>query len=560
MRFFLVVLVLSLTLLCQAWGKHLLIETEDDNGGENEEPFGDDDSGDDHWRGVQAAYNRDRKGDKCGITKPCEKCKKKECKKASNCDWKQKDCKGSSHRLTWTTNSSLTLLIGGKKRTIVLTPTTNIPGLNTPCLFKGRLEGDSSSVVSVSGCPDTDTLVSISTSLLRGVLDLSLTVAGIAKNIVAETVTDKSNEEVPNDYLVAPPEKGATKSAVWEGEMPSKVFLRTNIGYDNSLLKHFRNSHKKTKDWINKVVELTKPRLAHKSLGMVVDLKIGEVGHIDETIEASEKDIEFLKDKRYRSLTSFFCKDIGRGITGLAYIGEACRKDGYAININELYSLVHSELKTANFFAHELGHNIGMRHDFNEAHGGEGGKCDKKGIMSYGELKRIRWSRCSHNDFRHWWKEKGHRCVPNKEEKISMIRSVPDVCIEANVNYVLNDIKDIRNIDSAEACACICNEQYITETTEQDRVSTFSWNKKERRCWLKRSKDLGPLGFLVKFIKDGLNMSDGYYSGSNECCPDARFTCRTDRECFQEDKICFGLRLCKCEDGRCIRKGAVMSA
>ena len=29
MRFFLVALVLSLSLLCQAWGKHLLIETDD---------------------------------------------------------------------------------------------------------------------------------------------------------------------------------------------------------------------------------------------------------------------------------------------------------------------------------------------------------------------------------------------------------------------------------------------------------------------------------------------------------------------------------------------------
>ena len=76
----------------------------------------------------------------------------------------------------------------------MLTPSTNIPGLDTPCLFKGGIEGDPLSVVSVSGCPDTDTLVSIASPQLPGVLDLSLTVAGIASNIVTDTVTNKSAE------------------------------------------------------------------------------------------------------------------------------------------------------------------------------------------------------------------------------------------------------------------------------------------------------------------------------------------------------------------------------
>ena len=52
MRFYLVALVLTLSLLCQAWGKHLLVETED----EGPYPFnGDDNLGDDYWG--QAASN-----------------------------------------------------------------------------------------------------------------------------------------------------------------------------------------------------------------------------------------------------------------------------------------------------------------------------------------------------------------------------------------------------------------------------------------------------------------------------------------------------------------------
>ena len=54
MRFYLVALVLTLSLLCQAWGKHLLVETED----EGPYPFnGDDNLGDNYWWGGQASSN-----------------------------------------------------------------------------------------------------------------------------------------------------------------------------------------------------------------------------------------------------------------------------------------------------------------------------------------------------------------------------------------------------------------------------------------------------------------------------------------------------------------------
>ena len=43
MRIFLVALVLSLTLLCQAWGKHFLVETEDKHDGGYDDSDGYDD-------------------------------------------------------------------------------------------------------------------------------------------------------------------------------------------------------------------------------------------------------------------------------------------------------------------------------------------------------------------------------------------------------------------------------------------------------------------------------------------------------------------------------------
>ena len=54
--------------------------------------------------------------------------------------------------------------------------------------------------------------------------------------------------------------------------------------------------------------------------------------------------------------------------------------------------------------AHEIGHNLGMRHDFDKVHGGSGkpnsgGECEQiNSYMSYVN-SRTKWSECSKKDF-----------------------------------------------------------------------------------------------------------------------------------------------------------------
>ena len=45
-----------------------------------------------------------------------------------------------------------------------------------------------------------------------------------------------------------------------------------------------------------------------------------------------------------------------------------------------------------------MGHNMGMLHDFDSKHGGQGGPCDGTGFMSYGTAPNV-WSTCSSADF-----------------------------------------------------------------------------------------------------------------------------------------------------------------
>ena len=51
------------------------------------------------------------------------------------------------------------------------------------------------------------------------------------------------------------------------------------------------------------------------------------------------------------------------------------------------------------FFIDQVGHNLGMYHDFGDEHGGPGNPCDNGlGFMGYGSAPD-RWSDCSRRDF-----------------------------------------------------------------------------------------------------------------------------------------------------------------
>ena len=69
--------------------------------------------------------------------------------------------------------------------------------------------------------------------------------------------------------------------------------------------------------------------------------------------------------------------------------------------------------------AHEMGHNLGMLHDFDDTHGGQGGPCDGTGFMSYGSAPQ-QWSTCSQSDFLAHYNNvnsQGGWCLPCKSNK-----------------------------------------------------------------------------------------------------------------------------------------------
>ena len=96
---------------------------------------------------------------------------------------------------------------------------------------------------------------------------------------------------------------------------------------------------------------------------------------------------------------------------GLGTVGQICRSQENSVTISEYQK---SSASLAGIIAHEIGHNLGMYHDFDTKpynHLGRG--CNGHGFLSYGRHP-LEWSACSRDDFitHYRFVTQGHPKIP----------------------------------------------------------------------------------------------------------------------------------------------------
>ena len=148
----------------------------------------------------------------------------------------------------------------------------------------------------------------------------------------------------------------------FQGALPPSIEVEVAVRYDHSLLAYFKGDKTVTKDWLTKVLNLAKPRLADPSLKVQINLKLDSMDFVHEYVHASKEKLQKLEKTRQRKdlVFTYFGSDLGPRVHGIARMNSLCSGKIQPVTITELFKKKNSELSSAKTFAHELGHTMGM--------------------------------------------------------------------------------------------------------------------------------------------------------------------------------------------------------
>ena len=315
-------------------------------------------------------------------------------------------------------------------------------------MFEGKLkdEPESRVLVTLAGCKNTSLDIQIHGENIQDMMFSTEDGKLIAtENEVYERVSRDTNDDYDDTYddyvgFDFYDEFEDADNAEFDSEpLPSApLILNVNVYLDIFFLKLHATYAERTARQVIKQASLI---LQHASLDTQIDL----VPHVEiyktfEHMEPNKKGITTFEgnlkppysvDDSPVTHVLLTANEKSR-YKGIGRLGAVCSAIKKPITIT-MWN--RNTPRTALTLAHEIGHVLGMHHDFNPVHGKRAscGEGRDKGtlIMNYGEPRTV-WSKCSNQDFKRLYESviytKGKFCLKKSKTKGMQVTSFEKTC------------------------------------------------------------------------------------------------------------------------------------
>jgi hypothetical protein len=285
-----------------------------------------------------------------------------------------------------------------------------------PCIYSGTLTEESDVEVALNGCPGSDNIELVFSSK-RSYHNVFVVKDG---QVEADNTFDalenlKGNGKrqayggrceckplpayAQGHYDIALGNSGSRKR-----QLPSSMTLTLSMNYDTTWANQFGSG---SVNEMRAILNMAQTIYRWTSLQTSVTLCVRQERMISGSYSANEVDLRSVSAiSRANPLDvnayAYMVYDGNRGGTiGIAWVESTCAEKYYRSSLNEWFA---SRWITAVTLSHEIGHNLGMYHDFTSSGGNRfdnvGRACTNiGGIMDYSQNPYDRWSTCSVQDF-----------------------------------------------------------------------------------------------------------------------------------------------------------------
>ena len=187
-------------------------------------------------------------------------------------------------------------------------------------------------------------------------------------------------------------------------------------GYDNNYLNHFNGNHLSAKGYLILTWAHVQAYYCQPSLGSKIYVeRLPGMKHYNEDLPGNDK-VKALKTMEQHTendlgsadlmlYMGFKCKTCIFGGGRVSAIGIVCKDSAYNKYKQSINNWGSSYAMYGESVAHEIGHQLGIHHDFDTRNGGTGNSktstndCNGKGLMGYDWNKLRVWSSCSKANF-----------------------------------------------------------------------------------------------------------------------------------------------------------------